>query len=99
MPNQANNLNGEDGNDVIIPPSVAGTEVSNSNSLGTVFPKVRMPTKTFMLNSETLKILDGCQNGVIWNCRGVKTASCKIRNLCKPYHADLLFLSETKMDN
>lgn len=99
MPHQANNLNVEDGNDVIISPPVARTQVSNSNSLGTVFPKVRMPTKTFMPNSENLKILDGCQNEVIWNCRGVKTASCEIRDLCKPYHADLLFLSETKMHN
>lgn len=43
--------------------------------------------------------MDGSQNEVTWNCRGVKTAASEIKKLCKSYQPRFLFLSETKMDD
>lgn len=41
--------------------------------------------------------MDGCQNGLIWNSRGVKTASREIKELCKMDQPGFLFISETKI--
>lgn len=69
------------------------------NSFGIVSSNNNMSADTNMLNNKILKNLDVSQNGIIWNCRGVKMASCEIKKLCNRCHPGFLFISETKTND
>lgn len=67
--------------DMVISPPATEDQVSDLDNLGNAFSNSGAHAKTNMFKWNKLKNLDGIQNGIIWNCRGVKTAS-EIKKLC-----------------